>query len=151
MYVRYCAWLNAVPESPESEKPKKRESGKPRPVLSRREQMKKDGIDEPEMPACAADYLLGYLFEIGPTLPAGMGSGPLTHTEIVAWQANTGTALNSWEARSMRRLSQGYLTESHAATAMDRDPPWVDAPDIKPRQNRVAQSLKDSLKELKEL
>lgn len=76
-------------------------------------------------------YLVDYLFEIGPTLIAGMGSAPITHGEIAAWQCNTGIALTSWEARVVKRLSIEYLNQSHKAQKRDCPPPWA-AVDLQP-------------------
>lgn len=41
-------------------------------------------IDELEMPPCDAQHLVGYFFEMGPTMAAGMGDAPLSHSEIDA-------------------------------------------------------------------
>ena len=87
--------------------------------------LKQDVLD---MPECDAAYLIGYLFEIGPTLAGGMGESPLPDTEIEAWQRNTGIELQSWEARAVKRLSREYLSESQAATEPNRPCPWPAAP-----------------------
>jgi hypothetical protein len=80
---------------------------------------------EPEMPDTGvAGYLISYLFEVGPTMAGGMGAGPLTHGEILAWQEITGTRINTWEARTLRRLSLEYLSESCKATKRNCPPPW---------------------------
>ena len=98
-----------------------------------------------------AQYLIGYLFEIGPTLAAGMGNGPLTHVEIMAWQSNTGIELQPWEVRFVKHLSIEYLNESQRATAHDCAAPWADAPYVKPAPNRVALSMQQHLKGLEKL
>lgn len=85
--------------------------------------MERDGIDI-EMPECLALHLAEYLFEIGPTVPAGMGAGPITHTEIRAWSENTGIELDAWEARTLRRLSIDYANESHKARDRTRPAPF---------------------------
>ena len=100
------------------------------------------------MPPCDAGYLLGVLFEIGPTVPAGMGAGPITHGEIDAWQRNTGIALSAWECRTLRRLSMDYLGESHKATARDCPAPWEDAPYVAPVLNVKAERTRDALRAL---
>lgn len=99
------------------------------------------------MPPCDALYLVGYLFEIGPT----MGEGPMTHGEIESWMRNTGIRLNTWEIRTLKRLSLDYLGESHKATERGRPAPWEDAPYAKPEPDRVAAGLKASMRELAEL
>lgn len=112
------------------------------PEVSRREAQKNQGITDPDMPPCDAPHLLGYLFEIGPTLAAGMGEGPLTHGEIASWQANTGIELQAWEARLLRRLSIDYLNQSHKARARDCPPPWGDAPVPNLKAERTRNALR---------
>jgi hypothetical protein len=83
--------------------------------------MKADGID-PAMPEISAEYLIGYLWEVGPTM---LGSGdPLTHAELRAWQDNTGVELNTWEARMLRRMSAEYAAESVKAAKPEAKPPF---------------------------
>lgn len=125
--------------------------------MSRRDNLKKDldladdaELDMPPIEA-EAQYLIAYLFEIGPTLAAGMGNGPLTHSEIQAWQNNTGIELQPWEARFVKRLSNEYLNESQRAVARDCPAPWADAPYVRPAPNRVALAMQQSLRELAKL
>ncbi len=88
--------------------------------------MVKDGI-QPLLPDVdAGQYLIDWLMEIGPTLPAGMGSGVLTFSEIATWQQLVGLELQPWEVRALRRLSEDYLAESNAATDPRRPPPYGD-------------------------
>ncbi len=103
------------------------------------------------MPPCEALYLAGWLFEIGPTMVAGMSEGPLTHGEIESWQRNTGISLNTWEARILKRMSIDYLSESRKATERGYPSPWIDAPYAKREPDQVAASLKASMYELREL
>ncbi len=76
-------------------------------------------------------HLLDALFEIGPVMGGGMGPAPLSHAEIESWIRLTGTPLQPWEARCIRRLSVDYVNQSQASTARDCKPPWQ-APDQKP-------------------
>lgn len=110
----------------------------PAPVeVSRREAMKARNTPI-EMPLLEwGGYLVDYLFEFGPTVPAGMGAGPVTGVELLAWQALLGVEFHPWEARLLRQLSSEYLAESHKATARDRPPPFGTAPVLK--QDRAKQ------------
>jgi hypothetical protein len=121
------------------------------PPVSRRQKMKderKDQDYEPDMPpAEGVGYLLGYLWEVGPTMAAGMGAGPVTHTELRAWQANTGIELAPWEARILRRLSHDYLAESHAAEKPDRAAPWQ-AIEVVIDHAAVAERMKQSIRNM---
>lgn len=137
--MRHCAWLNAAWD--DGAKPDKKTR------KSRRERFEADGV-ELEMPPCDAAYLVGYLFEIGPSLAAGMGAGPITHGEIFAWQRNTGIELDAWQARVLRQLSIEYCNESHDASQPDRPAPWAECPYAKVVQ---ANQLKDSLRKLTKL
>lgn len=93
------------------------------------------------MPPVDAGYLLGYLFEIGPTMAGGMGAGPVTNQEILAWQALTGITLDAWEARTLRSLSCEYLAESHRAEKRGAKAPWS-APDAKPEVSDTQAALR---------
>lgn len=80
-------------------------------------------------PVTGPAYLLEYLFEIGPTMAAGMGNGPITFSEILAWQLLTGIRLRPWEVRLLRRLSRDYLGASQSDVV---HAPWQ-PPDEKPQ------------------
>jgi hypothetical protein len=108
LFVKQSAWLDAVPDKAEGDKSKQRQK-------SRREKMDDDGT-EPELPFASASYLAGYLFEVGPLAPAGMGSGAISHSEIASWQLNTGIELNAWESRTLKQLSIAYSNQSGLST-----------------------------------
>lgn len=80
----------------------------------------------PELPPVQGGaHLVAYLFELGPTVPAGMGAGPLTIAEIDPWCRRLGIDLAPWELRWLVRLSKEYLSESHKATQQFAPPPWI--------------------------
>ena len=86
---------------------------------------RKDDDYLPDLPGVdGADYLLAYLWDVGPTLVAGMGIGPITHEEMRAWQSNTGVWLQPWEARILRKLSMDYIVQMRDAEKADCPPPW---------------------------
>jgi len=101
----------------------------------------------PEMPPVdAADYLIEYLFEIGPTVAAGMGAGPITHVEMCAWVDLTGIELCPWEVRFLRRLSREYLSEFHEAEKTDRLPPWNPEEAHRIDREAVAKKIKNAFR-----
>ena len=65
------------------------------------------------------ECLINYLNEIGPTVPAGMGSGPISFQELHAWQELTGIVLKPWEARAIRTLSIVYLNQAAISDKAD--------------------------------
>jgi len=90
------------------------------------------GEDQPLLelpPVDAAQHLIDYLFEVGPSV----GGEVLTFSELQAWQASTGTVLTSWEAITLRRLSGAYLSELNAASDPQRPAPFFQA-SVKPRE-----------------
>jgi hypothetical protein len=124
------AWLNATPEVELQKGETKRET-------KSRQQVLLAGDIEPEMPDLAwGKYLIDYLLEVGPVMAAGMGSAPITFTEIRNWREEIGLRLNSWEVRTLRRLSLEYNSESQLATKPDREPPFktLDAARLKNAQ-----------------
>lgn len=112
LYVRQSAWLNAIPERAKNDKSEA-------PRISRLEEIRKarnDGEFEPEMPpAGAAEYLIVYLWEVGPTMVVGGHAAQVTHVELRAWMDLTGLELEPWEVRFLRRLSGEYLGELYRA------------------------------------
>lgn len=115
--------------------------------VSRVEQFEKDGIDV-TMPECVAAHLVSYLYEIGPTLSGGMGESPISHSEIESWQRNTGVVLDSWQAKTIRRLSSVYLSESHKATKVDAPAPWREAPYLRYAVAKRMQRMFDDMEKL---
>jgi hypothetical protein len=95
-----------------------------------------------------AGYLLEYLWDVGPTMSGSMGEGPLTHSELQAYQANTGLELTCWEAETLRRLSMEYMNQSQLATKRDCLPPWTDGA---PVQSLVEVDTRDAIRALANL
>ncbi len=117
---------------------------------TRRERLEAEGIDTPEMPECDAMYMVTYFFEVGPSMPTGMGEAPIAHSEIAAWMDITGTPLNTWEARTLRRLSIDYVNESQQATKRGHPAPWKsDAVDVD--KAVAANAQKNAFRELAKL
>lgn len=141
--MRQTAWLNARPEKAEGDHSKA-------PEPTRRERLKEDGIGTPDMPPCTAPYLVGYLFEIGPTVMAGMGVSAVPHSEIESWQRNTRIRLSPWEARTLRRLSVDYAAESQKSTQRDAPSPWQ-SKDAKVDRLVQANVMKNAFRDLAKL
>lgn len=94
----------------------------------------KDDGRAPHYPSVEfGEYLINYLFEVGPVLSDSMGSARVTNTELRNWQENIGLRLHPWESRFILRLSGDYLSESHKATTHGCPAPY---------QNELAQADK---------
>lgn len=102
---------------------------------------------EPDMPPVSAEHLIAYLFEVGPVIATGMGAGPITHQELLAWQANTGIRLQPWQARFLRMLSCDYVAEAERSKSRDHPPPWVGEPDREFVSRSIASTLSSRSKE----
>lgn len=79
-------------------------------------------IAQPPLDSC--EYLLTYLYEVGPVMQGGMGQTPLTHEEIAHWQRNIGLSLQPWEARFLKSLSREYLSQSQISNDINCPPPF---------------------------
>lgn len=122
IWVRYLAWLNATPRPDPRSKAAKREDLE---LVSRFEQMRRQGIKNPVMPPNPATHITDRLVEMGLSEAAGMGVVPLSWREIGAWCERTGIDLPPWESRLMRRLSADYVGESRRGENESCPPPWL--------------------------
>lgn len=98
--------------------------------------MKSKGVAPSLPPLEWGEYLINFLWEFGPGMPTGSGSGPVTFSEMDAWQRVCGIDLQPWEAQLLRRLSIEYCNESCLATKPNRPPPFGAAPE-EARLNRL--------------
>lgn len=106
--------------------------------------------DVPILPPNPAPYLSDWLFEIGPTVAAGMGEGRLGWRDLAAWQEISGIELMPWEARLLRRLSGEYADERHEAKKNDRLAPYGgNRDDIAARRAMVDRKLQAAFAGLK--
>lgn len=102
---------------------------------------KKDAEYYPDLPPVrAAEHLLGYLFDAGPTAYGGA----ITHGELWFWQKNIGIEIEPWEVRMLRRLSNDYLVMAHEATRADCPVPWSLESDL----NATAKKLKLAIRNI---
>lgn len=89
-------------------------------------------------PLLAGEYLVGYLWEVGPSMSNGMGGSPITFGEIRAWQAQTGCELTVWEVRTLRRMSIAYASQAHDADRIECPAPWLEErPKRRARERRT--------------
>lgn len=95
----------------------------------------------PLMPYTDLSYLIGYLWKIGPLIETAMGTGPLNHVDLAAWQSNSGIELAPWEADFMRQLSREYLALSQQAKKSDCPPPWLGGLSMPERRIHVAKKI----------
>ncbi|MES2685489.1 MAG: hypothetical protein V4706_01640 [Pseudomonadota bacterium] len=86
---------------------------------------------------------MDYLFDAGAFVSSGMGRAPLPHSEIKAWQDNTGIELTAWEASTLRTLSAEYVAGAHAAEDPDCKPPYAGAAEVKALQRAEMNSKLD--------
>lgn len=92
------------------------------------------------------EYILAYLFEIGPVQNNGMGLSPISNMEIEAWQSNTGIELESWECRFLRRLSLEYIQSADQAKKLDCPAPWANAPYVKSAPHATALRMRAEMR-----
>lgn len=140
-YVRALAWWHAIPQPPPSKL-----KGAPRQAPNRQSRMaaRLEAGGEPDLPEIdpSTAFLIGYLFDAGPTSAAGQYGAALTWADLQAWQGGAGIYLPPWQLRLLRRLSGEYLSESMRADAYDAPPPWERDAD----REKVAQHIRRVLR-----
>lgn len=118
------AWYNTAPSDSKGIK------------LKTRLQSLLDDGEVPEYPPRPAfENLINWLFDIGPAMYGGMGSAPLSHSEIRSWMDNTGEVLTTWEVKTLRRLSNVYVVASQEAEKPDCKPPFNESEEARKRIN----------------
>lgn len=104
----------------------------------------------PEMPPVDDGmYLIEFFREIGPVVASGMSVGAFNDLHVRAWRENTSIDLAPWESRWLIRLSKEYAAELHAASDVNRPPPWIPDPSEEPpeRKEKVARHVRSMLRE----
>lgn len=69
---------------------------------------------EPEQPELIT-YLITILYDIGPVLSGAMDLRSLQYPDIQAWENVCGIKLDGWEARTILRFSNVYLSQFQKA------------------------------------
>jgi hypothetical protein len=153
LFVRHSAWLSTAPERPK--RPRGRQDFEEPPPLTRLAQRRKDKGDdlwEPPMPPLdMADYLVGYLFEVGPATSSGNGAVPLSYSEIQAWEQLARVRLAPWEARFLRRLSCEYVSACREAEKWDCPAPWAPEEVAAEQMNAAGEGLREALRRMSQL
>lgn len=102
LYVRKAAWLNTVAEK----------QAEPRIAVYKRREEAGQYVSQLEMPDLLGfEYIVEYLFEAGPVGNNGFGPEPITWIELEAWAKLTQVDLDSWEASTLRKLSEHYSAQ----------------------------------------
>jgi hypothetical protein len=136
--ARQLAWLHAVPVAENATVAEQRQS------VSRLEKMhKEDRIAF--LPDASADFLIPLFLEVGPTMPSGIGSLPLTYSEIEAWKRSTDRLLEPWEARALVAMSREYVAFTTEASKPGCPSPMAALDEMTDEKRRnVANSLKSA-------
>lgn len=124
-FVKQAAWLNTIPKN----------------AKRARRETKSDAMP----PLGAGAYLIEILFEVGPSLPTGMGGHrPIGELDLAAWMFNQGVSLSPWESRAIRQVSREYAAMLSEAVEPNTPPPWVD-PNImsQERRDKIAKAMSD--------
>ncbi len=112
MYCRHLAWLHAVPEKAKESRQKSIKAANEDSFL-----LKMPDVAEGE-------YLVPMLFEAGLVSQSGMGVAPLSWQEIQAWLNCTGVVLHTWEATTIKQMSDAYASEYSQASKKDAPAPY---------------------------
>lgn len=100
--------------------------------------------DEPILyPDNPAPHITDWLFEIGPTVPTGMGEAAISWEAMDAWCNRTGVDLDPWECRTLRKLSQAFINQRHDAKKPDCPAPYsIEAIEAQQAEDRVTEQFR---------
>lgn len=73
-----------------------------------------------------AEYLIGYWRSVGLAMSGALGSGPITSTELFAWQSGQGVELTPFEFDVILEMSRSYLSLMQAGSKPECPPPYGD-------------------------
>lgn len=107
--------------------------------------MRIDGL-EPDLPSVDSRQLLDVLFEVGPTMAAGMGAGPITFSEMAAWQQQIGVRLSPWQVRAVRQLSLDYILQADKSQDRDCPAPWVPEAMTAERRDALSRHIQNEMR-----
>ena len=97
---------------------------KQRDRKSRQETLTDRGIS-PQYPHIeVGEYLIDYLFELGPVMYTGEGIAPVNFGEIESWALLTGTPVSPFDAKALRFLSASFVRQANAAKDPKCPSPW---------------------------
>ncbi len=120
---------------------------KPKP-LTRLEQMKMRKV-EATWPPLPVDYIIDWLFEIGPSVAGSMGESAMTLGQINDDLAAIGIDADAWELRTLRRLSKAYVAQRHLSEDPKCLEPRLDEIEaLKARRQDVAARLEAAFRML---
>lgn len=90
-----------------------------------------------------AEYLLDYLFEVGPMNTLGMGPSPITYTDIKHWSEITNTHISPLDAHLLRHLSREYVSQFNASKENNAPAPALeDQKTIEEQRSTVVSKFK---------
>lgn len=94
-------------------------------------------------PPNPAPHITDWLLEIGPAFGTGMGERAIDWQDMRAWQELTGIELEPFEARTIRRLSQVFISARHEAKKPDCPIPYAGLrEEIISQREKVAKRIK---------
>lgn len=96
----------------------------------------------PVLPPVAHRHLIAWWLEIGPTVMAGMGEGPIGWQEIAAWQRLTANQLEPWEAQAIRQMSRDFIMQQHEARKAACPTPYSLDEDQEQSRDKVADQFR---------
>lgn len=99
-------------------------SAAPSPPQPTRIKAAQDAGRPVDMPDNPAPYLTDWLFEIGPSVPNGMGETVIGWPDLAGWQELIGVEVKPWEARLLRRLSRDFIAARYDAKEPGCRPPY---------------------------
>ena len=96
-------------------------------------------------PVGDAEYIIDYWRAVGMALPNGMGSAPISATELSNWAQAQGLDLAPFEFSAVLEMSRAYLSSMQQGEQPNCPPPYGDPVNDFDRQ-KVASKISNAFK-----
>jgi len=96
-------------------------------------------------PIYEADYVVSYWHSVGMATQNGMGSSPISATELMNWSNAQGIELTPFEFNAVIEMSRSYLSSLQQGERPDCPPPYGDPVNEFDRQ-KVATKISNAFK-----
>jgi len=137
LYARQLGWFHSIPQS----RDKSAESQR----LTRMDKIIENGGTPLLPPVGDAEYLLEYWRAVGMAISNGMGTAPITATELTHWANAQGLELAPWEFAALLEMSRTYLGAMQQGENPNSLPPYGDPVNQFDRQ-KVANKVSNAFK-----
>jgi hypothetical protein len=97
------------------------------------------------LPQCQAEFLVLLFYEVGLCGQGANGVVAISWQEIESWKRLTDKRLTTWEAETIKSMSEAYVNEVQAGRDKNRPMPYADVSEIKVKQDKAMEDFFEML------